>query len=782
MSKLSGLPPLRFQPLWNQLQERLQSVSEPENSIWLRVLVQALVIVGIIATDVAAETNLSFWAVPFSIVGGVWSWYRRRYANIPMKFLIAIGMLLALGTFFRNLLGQLNDTRIVLAELLITLQVWHSFDLPRRKDLGYSMVIGLILLGVAATVSQTLAFAPLLLLFLALALPTLVLDYRSRLNLQTHIQIVNQNRNKRKIKDFFPFSLKRLGALLLVTLSLGLTIFAVLPRFPGYKLQTFPVSAPNNFQEQVNNGNIINPGYVRGSKNLNQKGSGTGQNQDDGPGEMDDTFYYGFNSKMNLNLRGEMKPKLVMRVRSQAKGFWWVLGFDRYTGQGWEISRDKETREVKRPWWTYQYNLYPTAYLNRTQDVIQSFSLTADLPNLIPALSQPKSIFFPTEKISIDKEGSLRAPANSLPDGLTYSVISEVPFRDRQLLGKSPTKYPKNIENYYLQVPPEIKAKIKKFTEEVIANYNQQQIGKSQKTLDNNYEKALYLADYLKKNPIYKIEKATPFLAEKEDIVEAFLFGYKNSPPNQKITGGYPDHFSTVLTIMLRSIGIPARLVAGFAPGQFNPFTGYYEVYNTDAYSITEVYFQKYGWFTFDPVPGHDLIPPSFEDYESFSVIKEFWKWIAGWFPSPVTSLIGAIFAAILGFITWLFALFTEGWSGIFTGLLVIIGLSFIGWLIWQGWLLWRENRRLAKLPPMESLYQQMLNWLANQGFRKHPAQTPLEYSRSFSQYYGDNSARIVEDISHAYMRWRYGGKEVNLLEMRSQLRNLIKMKIKKRG
>jgi transglutaminase-like putative cysteine protease len=41
---------------------------------------------------------------------------------------------------------------------------------------------------------------------------------------------------------------------------------------------------------------------------------------------------------------------------------------------------------------------------------------------------------------------------------------------------------------------------------------------------------------------------------------------------------------------MLRSIGIPARLATGFAPGQFNPFTGFYVVQNTDAYAITEVF------------------------------------------------------------------------------------------------------------------------------------------------------------------------------------------------
>lgn len=63
------------------------------------------------------------------------------------------------------------------------LQVLHSFDLPRRKDLGYSMIIGLILIGVSATLSQTLAFAPWLLALLLLGIPTLVLDYRSRMGL-----------------------------------------------------------------------------------------------------------------------------------------------------------------------------------------------------------------------------------------------------------------------------------------------------------------------------------------------------------------------------------------------------------------------------------------------------------------------------------------------------------------------------------------------------------------------------------------------------------------------
>jgi len=72
--------------------------------------------------------------------------------------------------------------------------------------------------------------------------------------------------------------------------------------------------------------------------------------------------------------------------------------------------------------------------------------------------------------------------------------------------------------------------------------------------------------------------------------------------------------------------------------------------------------------------------------------------------------------------------LFSQGWVGVFTGLNRGDWTEFLG-LAWNQWRVWRYSRWLAKLPPMESLYQQMLNW-AVKGLRKHPAQTPLEYAR----------------------------------------------------
>jgi transglutaminase-like putative cysteine protease len=752
---------------WRQKMQSSPAKMAVEDAIPLRVLVLALVIVGIVATDIAAETALSFWAVPLSVVGAIWSYYRRRDPNVPIKFCIAIGMLVALGAFFGRLLGELNDTRLVLAELLIQLQILHSFDMPRRKDLGYSIVIGLILLGVAATLSQTLAFAAVLLLFLAIALPTLVLDYRSRLGLEK-VEVKRQKVQERKLSSLLPFNF----LLFTLIVGLGLAIFAVLPRFPGYQLRTFPVSSPIEVKGSFTGRSITNPGYVRqgnANKGANNS-SGAQENQTGEPGKLNNSSYYGFNNQINQNLRGEMTPKVVMRVRSQAEGFWRVLAFDRYTGKGWEISRNEKVETIKRSPWSYQTFVPLPAIAAPTREVVQSYTVVSDLPNLIPSLTYPKEVYFPTPLIAVDPEGGLRSPVG-LSEGMTYTIISEVPYRDRTLLGQAPTKYSQSIKNHYLQIPPEIADKVRQRTEEILANYNRERVGKSTKILDSPYETALYLAQYLKQQ--YKIPEnplELPYLGKKEDLVETFLFKQK---------GGYPDHFSTVLTVMLRSIGIPARLVAGFAPGELNPFTGMYVVRNTDAYAMTEVYFPKYGWFAFDPIPNHPLIPPSIEEIQTFTVLRQFWNWVAGWLPSPLTgalnTLFGAIFTCLAKAFSWFFSLFSQGWLGILTGLIVATALSFVSWLGWVQWRQWLNHRWLQKLPPMESLYQQMLQWAAQKGLGKHPAQTPLEYAQVSSQHHSPATAEVIDEICQAYVSWRYGGHPPQLSRLRQRWQELKK-------
>jgi transglutaminase-like putative cysteine protease len=739
---------------------------KPEESILLRILVQLLVSVGIASVSVAAMgvTQASYFnllAIPLSAFGGYWSWRARRRRNVAVKFFIAFGMLTALGVFLAGLVSGGGDTRIRLAELLIHLQVLHSFDMPRRKDLGYSIVIGLILLGVAATVSQSLTFAPLLILFLAIALPVLILDYQSRLGLKP---------TKAQGEVGAAFKLKRLAWLLVLTIGLGLVIFAALPRIPGYQIRNFPVSSTIDFEGEFSGKQIVNSGYSSGPQateefeNSETTAEGNTQIQGnsplEGPGELNSSTYYGFNQRMNQNLRGQMRPEVVMRVRSQAPGFWRLMAFDRYTGQGWEISREDEVEIFERSTYSFR-NYLPSAAFQaghhntqgREREVVQTYTIVSNFPNLIPALYQVEQLYFPTRQVAIDAEGTLRSPV-PLAEGITYSVVSDVPYRDRTQLRTASTDYDSDLSSVYLQVPEEIRDRVRQQTEALLA--------RSPQPLTDPYEKALYLAQSLKQN--YTIQTNLPYFVDEEDLVESFLFTYE---------GGYPDHFSTVLTVMLRSIGIPARLVTGFAPGRFNPFTGYYVVNNTDAYAISEVFFPGYGWFGFDPIPGHELLPPSIKDRQTFTVVRQFWNWVAGWLPSPVSGWIAGVFSWLVGAFSRLLKFFDEGIVGFLAALLSLTGLAFLAWLTWQGWRRWRKYARLQKLPAVERVYQQLLDWLAGQGYPKRPAQTPLEYAIALRQQPRFAKSDEVIAVVQTYVRWRYGNSVTDPEQLKRQVKHI---------
>ncbi len=713
-----------------------------EDSVWLRIFIQALVSVGILATDVAASSANSLWAIPLSVLGATWSWYFRRRPNLVAKFGIAIGMLIVLGLLFSRLLTNAGDSRLLLAELLIQLQVLHTFDLPRRKDLGYSAVIGLILIGVAATISETMAFGGFLVLFLAIALPVLLLDYRSRLGLGTL-----------RIQQISVLPPKRLALLLGTVLGLGLLIFAITPRLPGYQFRTFPVSGTVATQGKFDPTQVSNPGYAKAGK----KGLAGGENaQKMGPGSgqsFNSKFYYGFNSEMNQNLRGTLQPEVVMRIRAQAEGFWRVMAFDQYTGQGWKVSRNPNANVLRRAPWSYRFLIPSQQPQHHTKEVVQTFSILTEFPNLLPNLAQAREIYFPTQEIALDSEGGLRSPG-SLEEGLTYSVVSDVPYRDRARLNQASTRYSQTIRTAYLQIPQAIAPQIKQTTEQLLA--------KSKRPLPTPYEKALYLTQTLKQR--YTLQPQVPPLEKNQDLVQAFLLDWK---------GGYPDHFGSVLTLMLRSIGIPARLATGFGPGEFNPFTGMYEVKNTDAYALTEVFFPKNGWFAFDPIPGHDLYPPSIEVDQTFSVLRQFWNWVAGWLPSPIAGWLNGTIASISTAIAKILSLFSQGLTGILRLVLLSCGLGIGGWGLWQSWQVWRTFYQLSRLSPMARLYQQMLTVMAEQGFQKHPSETPLEYARQVRLLASPFKAEIVLKLSQAYISWRYGGIAPNLNDLQKQLQRL---------
>jgi transglutaminase-like putative cysteine protease len=70
---------------------------------------------------------------------------------------------------------------------------------------------------------------------------------------------------------------------------------------------------------------------------------------------------------------------------------------------------------------------------------------------------------------------------------------------------------------------------------------------------------------------------------------------------------GYCVHFSSAMAVMARSLGIPARIAVGYAPGRVVSLTrgqNLYAVTNDDLHAWTEIYFSGIGWTRFDPTPG----------------------------------------------------------------------------------------------------------------------------------------------------------------------------------
>jgi hypothetical protein len=67
---------------------------------------------------------------------------------------------------------------------------------------------------------------------------------------------------------------------------------------------------------------------------------------------------------------------------------------------------------------------------------------------------------------------------------------------------------------------------------------------------------------------------------------------------------GYCQHFAGAMALMLRYLGVPARVAEGFTSGKYDPDSKTWTVTDHDAHAWVEVWFRGYGWLPFDPTPG----------------------------------------------------------------------------------------------------------------------------------------------------------------------------------
>ncbi|MCL6457509.1 MAG: DUF3488 and transglutaminase-like domain-containing protein [Gorillibacterium sp.] len=208
---------------------------------------------------------------------------------------------------------------------------------------------------------------------------------------------------------------------------------------------------------------------------------------------------------------------------------------------------------------------------------------------------------YPAKLVEYDKSNAvLRLTGGSGPLA-SYRIVVSMPVDNPDKLRSTSETYQADFVDRYLSLPASVPDRVKELAASITAG------------AANPYDKATAIAAFLQANYTYSLDKAKVAPVGR-DFADYFLFESKN---------GYCDYFSTAMVVLLRSSGIPARWVKGFAPGEItSPISGQstrttiaafsstddsanysVTVRNSDAHSWVEVYFPQVGWISFDPTP-----------------------------------------------------------------------------------------------------------------------------------------------------------------------------------
>ena len=664
---------------------RANAPGTPEDSIPLRVVVLGAVMTGM--ATLASVGALSAGALV--LLAGIlpfayWiSYVRRRSQNWGLKFLITIGAVAALVNFLTDLraVATLDEIRFPLASLFVSVQVLHSLDLPARKDLNFSLASSLTLMAVAGTLSQDTTYGAFLIVYFGFVMASLTLSHRSELAATAPVWLMPSEGAER---GGHVFVWKDTARAALPVIMCAALIFLVIPQSMGTRSFALPFSLGSGLGSG-GLGGISNPGF-----------SG-----DDGTRSSASSFH-GFDNRMDLNVRGDLSDELVMRVRAPWPAMWKGLVFDTYDGSAWEgtdeIVVDYTSDTPPYPFPPEFRSLGPRATMTQT------FYIEAEQPNVIFAAGQPDSIWF-DGGVTVDELGGVRT-SSTLTGGTVYSVVSSRgSATPSELRALPPEPTPPPILRY-LDLPGDLPKRVADLAE---------RITRGEVT---DFDRVEAIEEYLRKNYRYSLDSPVP--PPGRDAVDHFLF---------EANVGFCEQFASATAVMLRTLGIPARVVAGYAPGTRNPFTGYYDVRGSDAHAWVEVWFPDYGWYEFDPTFAIPPADPSLAD--SVPLL------------GAVRALVGAIRSA---------GPVLKGAAGVIA-LTAIAALVRVVWRLGGG----RARSRRRPLPagtgPVTAAFRRLEDALEARGEGRAPPETASEMLARTARFLGGRPRAALA----AFERERYG-------------------------
>ncbi len=639
---------------------RVNATQRPEDSVPLRALVLAAVMTSVGA--VASQGALSITrTIIFCTVlpAAYWiSYIRRGKDNWHIKLALAIGAVVALFGFFGQLGGiaTLDEIRFPLANIFLWVQVLHSFDLPQRKDLHFSLGSSLALMGVAGSLAQSMSFAPFVVVYFLCAISALYYGHKSEVR-DNAGSVLKATSGRSSPAAAWPDIARAAGMVVLV----ASVLFLVTPQPAGVRTFSLPFALGDGLGVAAG-GSIVNPGF--GSGQAGSRSSGAA--------------YHGFNDRMDLRVRGDLSDDIVMRVRASAPAMLRGLIFDTYDGVAWsQPSSDPVPLDGGPPYG------YPGAFrdLGPRALVSQTFYIEAEQPNVLFSGAYPDQIYY-DGGVGVDANGGLRT-GGTITDGTVYSVVASRGGATADELRSAQSPPTSEGLERYLAVPEILPARVARLARRITAGE------------DTVYDKVKAIEAYMAEN--YRYSTQSPVPPEGRDAVDHFLFD---------TDVGFCEQFASATAIMLRTLDVPARVVAGYTPGSRNPLTGYYEVRNSDAHSWVEVYFDRYGWYEFDPTFA---VPPATETTASTIPLARAFELVA--------TKLGAIDGVNAGRVALTAALAALGaWGAVMAWRRRSAGLA-------------RRVERGAGAPsgPVERAWRSLEDALRNAGRPRPPSETARE-------------------------------------------------------
>ncbi len=717
---------------------RVNRTGRVEDSVRLRVATLVAVLVAVVGIGIAdaaptQDAVLAFLLLP---VGAWISWRRADQDNFALKGLLALGAVLALVRFF----GDMQDVisvefaRIPLASLFLGVQVLHGFDLPARRDLGFTLVSSITLIALTATTTYEGWFLFLLMIYAVVAVVAMVEMQRSAAR-QRADDLAEEDdlvRLRSAEDDLATASsgtddvdwlaalrrteggdLRRTAKAAMGVVLLGALVFALVPRggasqLAGLEFRQLPSSIP------LPSGLVKNDGLP-----------GDGQTEPvegEIPLDYNPTSYFGFAQNVDLRSVGTPDDIDVLRVRAERPRFWRGMVFDTYTGIGW--TRDDRVPDAVQG---SPVELFvPTNRDAEYETVVQTYELLADTPNLVFAAASAQEVWLGGASVNPWNDGTL-STGQTMDAGTIYSVISKIDVTPPNRLRQSDGAIPPGILERWTQLPDTVPQRVHDLAFELT------------RSVVTPYAKAEAVQAWIGANTEYTLDAPPPPLTG--DVVDHFLFESRQ---------GWCEPIASSMVVLLRSAGIPARFSTGFQPGRRNPITGSFDVKMENAHAWVEVWIPGHSWIEFDPTGA---VPLAVAADAGLSIpLVDILTWVRDTLvPEPVKAALAAVGRRALD--QWPLTLV----------LLAAVVTSVVAL---------RRARRAAALA-LRAPWERLELALADEGLHREAGQTPRAFHEAVRRRRPDLAGDDLATLLAAEEAARYGAPPAEAHEVEAALDRL---------